>query len=61
MDPDENLAEQRELAASLLDTDDDDIVDEADVFRLAELVLALDEWLTKGGEKPRVWKRVNPT
>ncbi len=55
MDPNANLKEQRELAEFILShnitlTDD---VDKAD--RLAELVLALDEWISKGGFLPAGW------
>lgn len=57
MDPDANLAEQRKLAADLVD----DYVDENETFRdkaerLAELVQALDGWITKGGFLPAAWQ-----
>lgn len=58
MDPEVNLEEQKELAKKLLHgerTTPEDFED--DVARLAELVLALDEWLSKGGFLPRAWKR----
>lgn len=58
MDPNENLREQLELAQKLRDdfSLDDLQVDRA-AMRLAELVLALDEWLRKGGFYPRAWLR----
>jgi hypothetical protein len=50
MDPNANLAEQRRIALSILEGDD------GDAERLAELVQALDEWLTKGGFLPDAWR-----
>lgn len=64
MDPDANLKEQRELAAKIIrgtDESDDRLLSEkmdefvTDADRLAELVQALDEWLTKGGSLPKGW------
>lgn len=66
MDPDANLNEQRELAASILETldvDEDDVenidIDELryDVERLAELVQSLDTWISRGGFLPKDWRR----
>lgn len=61
MDPNANLAEQRELAAKLLDDslppkyeELSDVADDA--RRLAELVQALDEWLSDRGFRPAAWK-----
>lgn len=51
MDPNANLAEQRRIVARILDGDDS-----ADWSRLAELVQALDEWLTAGGFLPGEWQ-----
>jgi hypothetical protein len=53
MDPTANLAEQLLLANSLLDglTDSGRAAE-----RLAELVLALNEWLAKGGFPPEQWQ-----
>ena len=48
MDPTANIDEQRRLAQRILDGE----ASEADVDRLAELVLALDEWRRKGGFDP---------
>lgn len=54
MDPDANWAEQKRIAHRLLnetyDNDEDKI---RDAERLAELVDALDQWLSKGGFSPR--------
>ena len=53
MDPNANLREQRELAKRLLDHDRED---DDDVWRLCELIEALDEWLSKGGYLPQDWQ-----
>lgn len=50
MDPDANLAEMRQLAKSDLSEFNEDI------HRLAELVLALDEWILRGGFLPKAWR-----
>lgn len=72
MDPESNLEEQLALAKGILKTMDEvrdlrdeddpesiaianDVADDAE--RLAELVLALDEWLRKGGFLPRKWEK----
>lgn len=54
MDPHANIAEQLSLAASIIDSYDNDNerVDEHDAARLAELVIALDEWRKAGGFNP---------
>lgn len=53
MDPTANLAEQRRIVAAVLSgTSHHD-----DLTRLAELVEALDEWITRGGFLPTQWKR----
>lgn len=60
MDPNANLKEQRELAAKMLhDYEDEDGngIDQDDANRLAELVEALDGWLSKGGFLPGKWER----
>jgi len=65
MDPNANLSEQRRLAAQFLAIMDDydeatgeptRAIREADVFRLAELVEALDEWIARGGFLPTAWQ-----
>ena len=57
MDPDANIAEQRKLAAALLNKPTSIMANDAEDQgrRLAELVLALDEWLSKGGFPPQAW------
>jgi hypothetical protein len=57
MDPDANLAEQIRLATAIVSGVSGDDYDAADVDRLAELVLALHEWISKGGFAPAKWKR----
>lgn len=59
MDPQANLEEQLELAESIQgitaneDRDTDDLLRvEEKAVRLAELVLAMDEWRKKGGYDP---------
>jgi hypothetical protein len=54
MDPSSNLLEQLALSHKLLD--DEYEVDAGDACRLAELVIALDEWIRKGGFKPAPWQ-----
>ena len=54
MDPNANLEEQRELAYRIVELNDSR---EATYDRLAELVIALDEWITKGGALPTAWSR----
>jgi hypothetical protein len=54
MDPDANLKEQLRLAERLLS---EETPDNDDVTRLAELVVALDDWLAGGGFLPKGWKR----
>ena len=55
MDPNANLEEQRQLAKRILDgtTPDFDRIEVA--TRLAELVDALDQWLSIGGALPISW------
>lgn len=54
MDPDANLAEQLELARSFVETGDGD---PEDLERLAQLVIALYEWIENGGALPAAWVR----
>jgi hypothetical protein len=71
MDPNENLREQREITKRLLDEDLEGDVDSIMTLsiRLAELVQALDEWISHQGALPRDWwdevpiqaLRANPT
>lgn len=55
MDPDANLVEQRELAAKLVEADETSPGFAEDARRLAELVEALDEWISRGGFLPARW------
>lgn len=68
MDPNANLEEQLELVARLLyeeaedDIDEDYLQDRADMaIRLAELVEALNGWITRGGFLPRAWNNKGAT
>lgn len=58
MDPEANLREQRRLAKAIMKKIDsgqtEDLVDDAN--RLADLVVALDEWISRGGVLPPSWK-----
>jgi hypothetical protein len=57
MDPNANLAEQRRIAERLImnqiGREQERLHDAA---RLAELVEALDEWITNGGFLPDAWR-----
>lgn len=58
MDPNANLAEQRRMAKCIIRQMDDrdppgDIAGNA--LRLAELVQALDHWISMGGILPEKW------
>lgn len=56
MDPDENLEELLDLAENIqTDAAQDKAIDQAAAARMAELVLALDGWLTNGGFRPHRW------
>jgi hypothetical protein len=58
MDPDSNLEEQKLLALKFIaDRGESGPPSEADVVRLSELVLALDQWLRSGGFLPSSWQR----
>ena len=65
MDPNANLKEQLDLTRSLLIDSDRDELEKlfnteelADAaYRLAELVEALDGWLSKKGFLPKRWER----
>jgi len=58
MDPNANLKELLELAQEIREAyDADETISEADSARLAELVEALDGWLSKGGFLPGKWER----
>lgn len=53
MDPDANIKEQLDLAERLVEGRGS----ADDAARLAELVLALNGWLTRGGFYPAPWRR----
>lgn len=58
MDPDANLEEQLRLANALaLQIERGEKMDEGDVLRLEELVVSLDEWISKGGFLPQRWTK----
>ena len=55
MDPNANLEEQLRLAKEIDEALLSDVVLKA--YRLAELVLALHEWISKGGCLPDKWRK----
>lgn len=55
MDPNANLKEILELAKWI--EDNGNYVVREHASRLAELVLALNEWITKGGFLPSRWQK----
>lgn len=58
MDPNANLEEQLRLANRLLSgRPASQRASRLDAARLAELVLALNEWIKKGGFLPDIWVR----
>jgi hypothetical protein len=58
MDPNANLAEMLELAASIIAAGNEDAaIDPSDAARLADLVEALDRWIVGGGFLPKRWAR----
>jgi hypothetical protein len=58
MDPNANLEEQRRLAARIIEDGESGMgVSTIHGDRLAELVLALDEWIKNGGFLPEAWRR----
>jgi hypothetical protein len=56
MDPNANLEAQRRIVARIIDLDAT-AIDPVDAVALADLVQALDEWLTRGGFLPAEWQR----
>lgn len=53
MDPKANLAEQLRLSSRIVyQYENEKPLNEENVYRLAELVIALDEWRRKGGFSP---------
>jgi hypothetical protein len=56
VDPEANLQEQLSLSKRIIEKRDRELlVDESEVERLAELVVALDDWITRGGFLPQPW------
>ena len=69
MDPDRNIADQMQLSTEIIeiideradddgvlsDEDKDEVVEKAN--ELAELVQALDAWISKGGFLPAIWRQ----
>lgn len=57
MDPNTNIKRQRELANVIIDghASGEPAYSEDDVIDLAELVIALDQWLAAGGFRPARW------
>ena len=63
MDPNANLEEQLMISRALI-KDDENKMSSSDMAsalhsaqRLAEYVVALDEWITKGGFLPSKWRK----
>lgn len=58
MDPNATLMELRALAQAHMDEGPEETgLDVADAVRMAELVQALDEWITRGGFLPDAWQK----
>ena len=57
MDPDTNLYEQVQLAKKFVKQEQcgSSSVSMDDAVRLGELVIALNQWLQRGGVPPAVW------
>jgi hypothetical protein len=56
MDPNANLKETLELAEAITAaSDNEQPINEDDAVRLAELVIAMNEWMQKGGFCPTRW------
>jgi len=57
MDPNANLAEQRELQVLIARSNSQEPYA---LERLADLAKALDEWISNGGFLPNEWRKVRP-
>jgi hypothetical protein len=59
VDPEETLRRMRKLALMLTDTGSipTEVEERMHGEELAELTIALDEWLSKGGFLPSDWRR----
>jgi hypothetical protein len=56
MDPNANLEEQLNLASRLIyEQENEPPSKPQDIIRLAELILALDAWIKRGGALPCDW------
>jgi hypothetical protein len=63
MDPNKNLADLLEIAHRLVDDEDHEdylALEASGALRLAELAIALDEWIRKGGFMPEAWSDAAP-
>jgi hypothetical protein len=57
MDPNANLKEQLEISKRIIKASEKGkFSGTADTERLAELVVALDEWIVGGGFLPKQWR-----
>lgn len=57
MDPNANLKAQREIVKKLLDGNTEQSLFIHYAVQLAELVQALDQWMSRGGFLPEAWAR----
>jgi len=57
MDPNTNLKEMLRLAENIMNRGEEDVyeIDVSSAIRLAELVLAMNEWIKNGGFLPAKW------
>lgn len=57
MDPNENLKEQLVISKRIrVSADRNEFIGVAEIERLSDLVIALDEWLKGGGFLPKQWR-----
>lgn len=60
MDPDKCLAELVELATEVVNREEVSLEDyQGRASRACELVLALNEWMERGGFVPKAWTKVD--
>lgn len=59
MDPEKNLEQQVNMAATILRLVDGDLDVTVEAARLAELVLAMNDWISRGGVIPKRWVPVS--
>lgn len=60
MNPNATLAEMRRLAGEIASNEHTTGTMISTAYRLAELALALDEWITRGGALPEEWGTKKP-